>query len=98
MQTKIDYIRGTTLQLDLWGDQFATLDEKLSRSAPAARIRLQRRLDTLRRRKRQLKKRLREALVGQSWAEWERARGPLEAEVSHFRSQAFQVYESFKGA
>jgi hypothetical protein len=93
MQTKTDYIEGTSLQLDLWGDQIARLEEELARSRVKGRTALEHKLELLKRRKRALKRRLRQAAHGADAARWNDVRGPLEDAVDDFRSLAGEVYD-----
>lgn len=98
MLTRTEYIDGTNLQLDLWGDQFSSLERKLKQSGISGHKQLKRKLDTLKDKKRTLQLRLREAAHGSTNTEWEDVREPLEKAVEDFRSLAVEVYDNVKGA
>ncbi len=98
MLTRTEYIDGTNLQLDLWGDQFSSLERKLKHSARTEHKSLKQKLDTLKDKKRSLQLRLREAAHGSTNTEWEDVREPLEKAVEDFRSLAAQVYDNVKGS
>lgn len=98
MQTKTDYIDGTTLQLDLWSDQFSNLEELLSRSAAPTRRDLRKELESLKKRRRTLKRRLREAAHGSTATDWEDVREPLEEAVQDFRELAIEVYDNVRAS
>jgi hypothetical protein len=98
MHTKTSYIEGTSLQLDLWGEQFATLEDELSKPTSPDRADLQRKLDRLKKERRTLKRRLREAARGDKATNWEDVREPLEAAVEDFRALAGEVYDEVGGA
>jgi len=96
MQAKTDYLEGTTLQLDLWGDQFASLEERVASSVAEGQRKLMQELESLKRRKRALKLRLREAAHGDSQTEWRDVREDLEEAISDFRSLAVDVYDKVR--
>lgn len=98
MQTKTDYLEGTTLQLDLWGDQFASLEHKVAFEVEKDRQELMKQLQSLKRRKRALKLKLREAAHGTTKTQWEDVREDLEEAVGDFRSLAVEVYDKVRRA
>ena len=95
MPDKDDYLEGTTLQLDLWGDHLVTLEERLDHGPPRGRDALRSRIGELRRKKRSLKRNLRAAVYdeGQRWTE---ARADIESEVRDFRRLAAEVYDKVR--
>ncbi|MFT5289166.1 MAG: hypothetical protein ACI82F_001225 [Planctomycetota bacterium] len=98
MRTKTDYIEGNTLQIDLWGDQFAALEERVAHSVHNGRANFKRKLQALARKKRALKLRLREAAHGTTAVEWEDVKDELQEAVSDFRSLATEVYDDVRKA
>ena len=98
MQTKNRFIEGTHHQLELWGDQFALLEQKIEYFMEKERGPLRRKLEDLRRKKRSLKRRLREAAHQGPEKRWEDVREPLEDAVKDFRSLAGEVYDKLKVA
>lgn len=95
MLTKTAYIDGKTLQLDLWGYQFHVLEDRVAWSTRPEREELVDRIGTLKRKRRQLKRRLTRAAC-ETGRDWERTRGKLEVAVRDFRQLAGDVYNEIR--
>jgi len=85
--TRDEFIDGSILGLDVWGAKLDGLERRVADMPPARRPGLRARLAALRRRRRGLKRLLREAAHSPG-AEWEDARRELESAVLEFRSLA----------
>lgn len=88
---KRDFLEGTSVQLCLWGREFARIDEQLAEGPATAPEELRRRLSALKRRKRQLERQLL-AAAQTTRVEWEQVREQLEAALRQFRATAARVY------
>ena len=92
MSKKAAFIEGTTLQLDLWGDQFSAIEKQIDH-APRSHRELRKRLVALRRTRRRLRRRVREA-AHDARSDWSELRQDLEEALEAFRHRAGQVYDT----
>lgn len=98
MRARKDYIEGTKLQLDIWGDQLAHLEKKASRSIESGRERIEGKLVSVERRRRSLLQRLREAARVETDKEWKDMRAQIDSSLSDFRSLALEIHHSVRSA